>query len=686
MSKDGDLSEIYMKTKRSSLSLVFKIFFYSFLCVFAALCGVAGYYSYKLYKELAPQAEKMIKYEPNEITQVFDSKGRLVANLFDEEYRFYAKYEEIPGRVIEALLAIEDTMFFEHEGVNIDAIARALLKNLTSLRYMEGGSTLTQQLVKNMLLTSDRTLDRKLKEFLLSIRAEQVLSKEQILERYLNFIFLGHNYYGIKTAALGYFKKPLDKLSLKEIAMLVAIPKSPARYDPTINLKGSLGRANAILKRMLEVGWISQAEFVQASREVPKVYNQTLTQNKAPYVVDEALRELADIPDIRSGGYKIYLTMDLEYQEAAQEALLKGYENIKYRIGDVEQKSRRARGQLALSAEELEEFKNERGGTLNGAMVVTNPHSGEVLALLGGVNYAESSFNRATQANRQFGSMIKPFVYHLAFSKGYSPAETVVDSPQNLGGWQPNNDTGSFEGIVSMQRALEKSLNIATIDTARKIGEHGLYSGLEQLGFENFSKDLTVVLGSLSISPMKAALQYSLFSNNGVVVKPYLVSKIVAPDGSVKFFQTTQTPLSSPQQAFLVTSILRNVVQNGTGYRARVKGIQVAGKTGTSNKSRDVWFCGYTPDLQVVIWYGRDDNTPVGGGAYGGNVSAPVFSDFITRVLAFNPGLSHSFKTPSGVKVRKIGKEYVHYTDMSPINVDSLRSPMSPSNDGDLQF
>ena len=349
----------------------------------------------------------MIDYHPNEITQVFDSKGRLIANLFDEEYRFYAKYDEIPGRVIEALLAVEDTMFFEHDGVNIDAIIRAILKNLINMRYMEGGSTLTQQLVKNMLLTSDKTLDRKVKEFLLSIRAEQVLSKEQILERYLNYIFLGHGYYGIKTAALGYFKKDLSQLSLKEITMLVGIPKSPVKYDPTKNLRHSLNRANAILKRMYDLGWISQAEFQQGIKDVPKVYNQTLTQNKAPYVVDEALRELSNIPDLKSGGYKIYLTIDMDYQEAAREALIKGYENIKYRIADSEQQSRKWKRLPALSESELQEFSRENANTLNGAIIVTNPHTGEIIAMVGGVDHNQSSFNRATQASRQFGSAIK---------------------------------------------------------------------------------------------------------------------------------------------------------------------------------------------------------------------------------------------------------------------------------------
>ncbi|TLD84112.1 penicillin-binding protein 1A [Helicobacter trogontum] len=671
------LDDIYETPKKAKgVFRVFGVLFYVFLALSAVIVCVVGYYGYQLYKELSPQVHAMVDYHPNEVTQVFDAKGRLVANLFDEEYRFYVKYDEIPGRVIEALLAVEDTMFFEHDGVNFDAIMRAIFKNVVNMRYMEGGSTLTQQLVKNMLLTNDRTLDRKLKEFLLSIRAEQVLTKEQILERYLNYIFLGHGYYGIKTAALGYFKKNLDELTLKEIAMLVGLPKSPVKYDPTRHLKNSLNRANAILKRMYDLGWISQSEFHQAVKEIPKVYNQTLTQNKAPYVVDEALRELSNIRNLKSGGYKIYLTIDLDYQEAARAALLKGYENIQYRIVERAQNVRSWQKKPKLTDSEVDELRARSATTLNGAIVVTNPHTGEVLAMVGGIDHNKSSFNRATQANRQFGSTMKPFVYQLAFDKGYSPAEIVIDSPKRFGGgsnlWQPNNDTRKFLGPVTMQTALEKSLNIPAIDTALKITEGALYAGLESFGFENFPRDLTVVLGSLSMSPMKAAMQYSLFSNAGTIVKPYVVAKIIDPQGKEFLFQTTQHNVTTPQQAFLITSILRNTVQKGTGYRAKVNGLQVAGKTGTSNQSRDVWFCGYTPDLQAIVWYGRDDNMSIGGGAYGGNISAPVFADFMQRALEINPGMQRSFRTPNGVYQQRIGDETIYYTDTSRINYEQI--------------
>ena len=362
----------------------------------------------------------------------------------------------------------------------------------------------------------------------------------------------------------------------------------------------------------------------------------------------------------------------MEYQEAANKALLKGYENIKYRIAQREQSIRQSRNLPKLSEGELNEFLNENSNTLNGAMVVTNPHTGEVLALIGGVDHSQSSFNRATQANRQFGSAVKPFVYQLAFDKGYSPAEIVIDSPKRFGKWVPNNDSRKYLGPVSMQTALEKSLNIPTIDTAQKITESSLYSGLQQMGFSDFPHDLTVVLGSLSVSPIKAAMQYSLFSNYGTIVKPYIVAKIVAPNGKETIFQTTQTKITDDKQSYLVISILKNIIQRGTGHRARVSGIELAGKTGTSNLSRDVWFCGFAPDLQVIVWYGRDDNTSIGGQAYGGNVAAPVFADFISEALKINPGMRRNFRIPSGVYQKRIGNEIFYYTDISRINYEQL--------------
>lgn len=657
---------------------ILKLLMYVVIFLVIIALSIGGYFLYKLYEELAPAVDKIVNYNPNEVTQVFDKQGRLVANLYDTEFRFYAKYDEIPPRLIEALLAIEDTMFFEHEGINLDTIFRATLKNIKSMGYVEGGSTLTQQLVKNMLLTRDKKLSRKVKEILLAIRTEQILSKEQILERYLNYIFLGHGYFGVKAAALGYFDTPLDKLSLKQMAMIVALPKSPVLYDPTKNLTNSLKRANIILERMHDLGWINNIEYKNAKKEVPVIHNQTLTQNKAPYVVDEVLKELTPTySDIKSGGYKIYLTIDLDYQELAQKALYKGYENIKHRILDSKNAIRKRQKKPELNNEELVEFDKSQSN-LNGAMIVTGTNSGEILAMVGGVDYRHSNFNRVTQAKRQFGSAIKPFVYQIALDSGYSTATQIVDNARTFKdgekAWNPRNYSHKFRGFIPLQYALEHSINLATINLTLLVGEKKVLNALGKYGFKDFQKDLSIVLGSLSLSPLEAARQYSLFSNYGSIVDPFLVTKIVSKDGKIKEFGTKYTSITTPSQSYLITSILQNVVSKGTGRRARVPNMQVAGKTGTTNDSKDAWFCGFTPSIQAIIWYGRDDNTSISRYAVGGTISAPVFADFIKGVEKIDPSLKKKFDMPQGIYKRVIDGDTYYYTNKSliPNNINNF--------------
>lgn len=269
---------------------------------------------------IAFDTQKKVSYikafQPDKALKIIDRKDRLIANVFDTQFRYYAKFDEIPPRVIETLLAVEDTFFFEHRGINFDAISRAMVKNLLNAKLVEGGSTITQQLVKNLALSVEKTIDRKLKEAILAIQIETELSKKEILEKYINYIYFGHGYYGIKTAAHGYFNKELSALSLKEIAMLIALPKAPSNYDPTKNLNLSLSRANNILDRMLAIGWVNKDEYDIAIQEIPVVYDQTLTQNLAPYVVDEVLRQLSYIKDLKTGGYIVKVNIDLDYQHS----------------------------------------------------------------------------------------------------------------------------------------------------------------------------------------------------------------------------------------------------------------------------------------------------------------------------------------------------------------------------------
>ncbi|GAA7696425.1 transglycosylase domain-containing protein [Helicobacter pylori] len=631
-----------------------KKIFYGFIVLFLIVVGLLAILIAQVWVSTNKDIAKIKDYRPSVASQILDRKGRLIANIYDKEFRFYARFEEIPPRFIESLLAVEDTLFFEHGGINLDAIMRAMIKNAKSGRYTEGGSTLTQQLVKNMVLTREKTLTRKLKEAIISIRIEKVLSKEEILERYLNQTFFGHGYYGVKTASLGYFKKPLDKLTLKEITMLVALPRAPSFYDPTKNLEFSLSRANDILRRLYSLGWISSNELKGALNEVPIVYNQTSTQNIAPYVVDEVLKQLDQLDGLKTQGYTIKLTIDLDYQRLALESLRFGHQKILEKIAKEKPKTNAS---------------NEDEDNLNASMIVTDTSTGKILALVGGIDYKKSAFNRATQAKRQFGSAIKPFVYQIAFDNGYSTTSKIPDTARNFENgnysknseqnhaWHPSNYSRKFLGLVTLQEALSHSLNLATINLSDQLGFEKIYQSLSDMGFKNLPKDLSIVLGSFAISPIEAAEKYSLFSNYGTMLKPMLIESITDQQNDVKTFTPIETKkIISKEQAFLTLSVLMNAVENGTGSLARIKGLEIAGKTGTSNNNIDAWFIGFTPTLQSVIWFGRDDNTPIGKGATGGVVSAPVYSYFMRNILAIEPSLKRKFDVPKGLRKEIVDK------------------------------
>lgn len=586
------------------------------------------------YSELRVDLDHVIDYKPKLSTEFYDVNGELVANIFDGQNRKYAHYNEIPPRMIEALIAVEDTAFFEHDGVNLEAIFRAVIKDIQSMSLKEGASTITQQLIKNMVLTRERKFSRKLKEVILAYQIEKKLNKEQILERYLNEVYLGHGYYGVKTAAQGYFKKSLDALSLKEIAILVGLPKAPSNYDPTRHLDLSIARANAVITRLKDLGWISKDEYISAINELPVVYDETLTQNKAPYVIDEAIKQLSTIyPDIKSGGYKVNLTIDLRLQNAAQNALQMGYDEI------------------------LKRDNNASTDKLNGAILVTNPQNGQILAMLGGIDYAKSNYNRVTQSTRQPGSSFKPFVYQIALNSGYSPASKVADVAMAFDGvgddkkaWKPKNYAKDFAGFISLKEALIKSRNLATISLLVDVGFDNVWKKLGEFGFKNIPPNLSIALGSFGISMIDYSELYSVFAGLGRISKPYLINQITDRYGQSKEFKPSFREIEPAKQAYLMIDMMRSVVTSGTARRARIEGVEVAGKTGTTNNNIDAWFCGFTPDMQAIIWYGNDDNTPMRKIEGGGLTAAPVFAAFGREYFKIYPDAKKEFDVPSGVE------------------------------------
>ncbi|WP_323659586.1 transglycosylase domain-containing protein [Aliarcobacter butzleri] len=645
--------------------------------------AVAGFL-YDLYDQIKDDVDKVVNYSPKQSTQFFDKEGRLLANTFKDENREYVKYDDIPARVIEGLVAIEDTQFFEHWGINPDAISRAMIKNLKAGGFVEGASTLTQQLIKNLTLTREKKLMRKVKEALLAIRLETILTKEEILERYLNHTYFGHGYYGIKTAAKGYFNKDLYELSLKEIAILVGLPRAPSFYDPTRNLQVSLARANQVITRLDTLGWITKEQYEEAINETPTIYNQTLTKNVAPYAIDYAISQLInDVPDIIYGGYKVYLTIDLDAQEIANDSIKRAYEEALKRDLEIRKNSK-------------DPDNNSYTKELNAAMITMESSTGKILAMVGGVDYNQSVFNRAFQSKRQAGSAIKPFLYQTALNEGYNPASQLFDISRTynytVGGvqkkWQPKNYGGNFQGIVTLRDSLTQSRNLSTLNLVTDVGVGVVTNDLKTYGFKDIVDNLSITLGSMSVSLVEFSEAYSTFANNGTQVKPYIVEQIVNKDGKSVTFEPQTKEINKPEQNYLMVSILNDVVNKGTGKRAAVEGIELAGKTGTTNDNIDAWFCGFSPSIQTIVWFGQDDNTPMRKSETGSTLAAPAFSYFFKKYLALHPEIPRTFTKPEGVYVGNFNGKDELYTDMSPLpDIDSqILIDQSNSNEEVLEF
>jgi len=654
--------------------IFFTLLFIGFISPFLVLAYYLNQSDYDI--------SSLINYQPDLTTRIYDKNGQKIANIFNKKHRYYASFDEIPPRAIEALIAIEDTTFFEHPGINIDAIFRAIIKDLKAGKMVEGASTITQQLVKNILLTREKKLSRKIKEIIYSLKIEQHLTKEQILEIYLNEIYFGHGYYGIKTAADGYFHKKLDELTLKEIAILVGLPKAPSSYAPTKNYEISMGRANRVVKRMFTLGWIDNTQYNEALYESPKVYNDTLTQNLAPFVVDEVSRRAykIGIDDFKTGGYEIYTSIDLRLQNAARVAIKNAHEASLKRIEGY----KKYEASLLAKNPRYKISDDVNTSLLNGALVSLDSKSGDILAIVGSYDYKKSSYNRATQGRRQPGSAFKPFIYQVAVDLGYSGATELVDIAMTykykkngeILKWQPKNYEKNYKGLIKLREALIHSRNLATINLVNDIGLKELLYEFRKFGIKNLPHDLSIALGTISLSPLELAKYYTSFANAGIQVEPHLILYINQNKEKVYEKQERSRFITEPAQAFIMTTILRDVVRRGTGRRAAVNGIELAGKTGTTNNNIDGWFAGYSPTIETVVWFGTDDNKPMHKWETGGKIAAPAFSEYYKKVLKFYPQMQRKFITPKGIVEVKIDGKKEYFSDISkPPQADNDASP-----------
>jgi len=590
------------------------------------------------YEEISLDADKLVNYKPETSSVILDRNGEKLAYVFKKQHRLYARYDELPSFLVEGLIAMEDTKFFEHNGVNPDAILRAIVKDIQAGSFVE------------------EKLARKIKEAILALKIEHELSKEDIIERYLNEISYGNNYFGVKTAANGYFHKELNELTLKESAILVGLPNAPSYYNPLKHYKRALNRANNVLYRMKSIGWITQSDYLKAVKESPKVYKTSLTQNIAPYIVDEVLRRFkGKLGDVRTGGYQIYTTIDMKQQAIARDAVSFAYKKA------------------------LKKYKEKaETSTLNTAFVAVESKTGDILAMVGGADYEKSAFNRVTQSKRQPGSAFKPFIYQTALDMGYNPASPLTDLARTFQYyykgkpkiWSPRNYERDFKGFIPLREALVHSRNLATINLVSDLGVSTIRKRLAFLDVPHIPRDMSIALGNLGLSPLKMAQIFSVFANSGHMIEPRLVSKIISKEGAV-IYETRPKEIegfTTPEQAYLMTDVLKDVVKRGTGRNARVKGIELAGKTGTTNNSIDAWFCGYSPTIEVISWFGRDNNKPIGRkGATGGGLAAPAFAYYYEKLLELYPETKRTFDIPQGVFRGEYEGKSELYTTNSPL-------------------
>lgn len=635
-----------MKFKKI-LRVFFNVLFWGFTAGIAALAALVLIYGNDL-----PDYKKLATYAPPVATRLYASDGSLLIE-YAEERRVFIDFADMPPQLVNAFVAAEDQNFWTHPGIDVQGIIRALINN--SMRVLgfntsfSGASTITQQVAKNFFLTSERTISRKIKEAILALRLERTFSKQHIMTLYLNQIFLGARAYGVGSAALMYFNKPVSELNLAECAFLASLPKAPNNRERAVE------RRNYVLRRMVEEGFITQAQADEAAAE-PLNINSGFTaqmEEEFQYFAEDVRRQLLESlgrETLYNEGLYIKTTIVPEFQRAASEALNK----------------------------ELDRYNEGRTEKLQGAIIAMNPHTGRVLAMSGGRSFAESSFNRATQAMRQIGSTIKPFVYLAALEKGMSPEAMILDAPivgwrEDNTLWKPENYDKKFLGEVPLRLALETSRNVPAVRLVQQIGVETAIEAAQRFGVypaDLKNINLSLALGSGETTLLHLVQGYSAFVNGGHLIQPKLVDYIEDRYGRIIGGQETKMiewkedllpeeslsetePLSDAQSLYQIVSILQGTVERGTGKQARVPGHTIAGKTGTTNEVKDVWFVGFSKNLIAGVYLGFDTPKPLGAGA-GSHMAARVFADFMTKALANEK--NQPFAVPDGLNFVRVNR------------------------------
>ncbi|UCG14988.1 MAG: penicillin-binding protein 1A [Deltaproteobacteria bacterium] len=721
------------------------------LLVMLVLPLIAGGYGFYRVTRNLPKISSLKDYQPSIITTVYADDSTPIAEFFLER-RIVVPLEEIPERLIQAFVAAEDSRFFEHEGIDLFGILRALWKNIQAGGIVQGGSTITQQVTKSLLLTPERSLTRKIREAILAYRIEKHLSKEEILYLYLNQIYLGHGAYGVEAAAENYFGKHIDELDLAEAAMLAGLPQAPSRYSPYSHPQRAKERQVYVLNRMVADGYISAAQAASAltvSLDIKK--RKAWDIGRVPYFAEHIRRYLEEKYGqevLYREGLQVYTTVNVAFQKAAQKAVRKGLHALDKRQG--------YRGPLAhLTPEEIEPFfqtlkesrednlvgregvvkgvviavsspekvvtvrlsdgmgilplKNmawarkpdpevaygavkikdpaevlrvgdvilvrplerdsktgdwilalEQNPEVQGALLCLENTTGHVKAMVGGLDYSASQFNRAIQSRRQPGSAFKPFTYAAALDKGYTPTTIIIDSPviysddQMDWKWKPKNYKEKFYGPTLLRTALIFSRNVVTIKILRDIGIDYVIDYARRFGITSpLSRDLSLALGSSGLSLLELTNAYSVFANLGELISPVFITRIVDRHGNVlENTRSQRERVLEKDTAFIMTHLLQEVVKYGTGWRARSLRRPAAGKTGTTNKLQDAWYIGFTPSYVTGVWVGFDDDKTLGKFETGSRAASPIWVNFTGAILKDTP--VRAFTVPEKVVFAKI--------------------------------
>ena len=723
-----------------------KFFWWSGVAIFcAALLSFSGAYLYL--SPSLPSVESLRSIQLQIPLRVYSHDQKLIAE-FGEMRRAPIAFADIPEDFIAALLSAEDDNFSQHHGVDFSSLLRAATQLLKTGQIQSGGSTITMQVAKNFFLTSERSFSRKITEILLALQIERELSKEEILELYVNKIYLGHRAYGIEAAAQVYYGKPIGELSLAQMAMIAGLPKAPSAFNPLVNPTRSKERRDWILGRMHRLGKIDQARYLAAIEEpIAASYHVPKPELSAPYIAEMARAEMVGRygSEAYTEGFRVYVTVPSNLQESANRALHEGLRSYDQRHGyrgpearlaklPREQWPARLAQQRSLGGlEPALVTQVEQSGILvmlrNGeeqavawtsmqwarpflnsnsmgpvprkpadivqpgdiirvkrldddrlvfaqlpaaqsALVTLDPANGAIRALVGGFSFEQSNYNRATQAKRQPGSSFKPFVYSAALDNGYTAASLVNDAPivfQEAGmaeAWRPKNDNNTFLGPIRLREALYRSRNLVSIRLLQDLGINKTLSYIERFGFrrEDLPGNLSLALGTANLTPMEIATGWAAFANGGYKIEPYLIERIDSRDGQQLFVANPRsvpglTPLLpssgvpssesvppsaeqiiDPRTSYILTSMLQDVITRGTGRRAlALQRADLAGKTGTTNESKDSWFSGYNADLVTTVWSGFDQPASLGRNEYGGTVALPIWMSFMGEALKDRP-------------------------------------------------